>query len=183
MLSLGLSVQCLDAQCALQDFWAGGTDMMTGILGYMAIADSFQRNGTWLAIVIIWGFTNACFFDVLSLGSNLKSISIFMGGSNPVSRDIGFVLDNILLVVNIGVQAYLAWLSKTTLKTLVPNWSDQLSGSTSQTSSNQQPLLYSSPKSQQVGQPTAVKAFSGGGNKLGGGTSTGSGSQKSKLLS
>jgi len=184
---IGFARSYLNAAALLGDFMHGGTDFFAALIGFGAIRNWCFANGSFLVAFMAWASFNAILFDLIfSMGPNILYHDIYTTGGT--SRQCAFYLDNILLILNAGMQLRLFMVAKSILDEMLPDWQNMVtygrSGGASGPTSLGQPLLpgrsTTSTRSVQAADPNFVP-FSGSGNRMGA-TGSGSGSRNSRLL-
>eukprot|EP00931_Biecheleriopsis_adriatica_P014292 TRINITY_DN116015_c0_g1_i1.p1 TRINITY_DN116015_c0_g1~~TRINITY_DN116015_c0_g1_i1.p1 ORF type:complete len:227 (-),score=33.03 TRINITY_DN116015_c0_g1_i1:29-709(-) len=168
---LGFLRSYLNASAMLGDFMGGGTDLFSALLAFGALYDACAMNGSFLIMFLIWALTNTVLFNVLlSFGSNVAGASEFMSG--PTWNVIAFLADNLLILVNSGLQVSMCRRTRSVLDEVMPNWRNQMAWGSggAPPSASQEPLLGQSAFGARAAQPAgaAFQAFSGSGQRLGG---------------
>eukprot|EP00933_Yihiella_yeosuensis_P041750 TRINITY_DN3615_c1_g3_i1.p1 TRINITY_DN3615_c1_g3~~TRINITY_DN3615_c1_g3_i1.p1 ORF type:complete len:257 (+),score=37.42 TRINITY_DN3615_c1_g3_i1:40-771(+) len=171
-IAMGFVRGYLNNTALLGDFMGGGTDMFTGMLAIFACYDFWQMNGSLLIMMLVWGVTNAAFFNVtLTLFPNMMYF-VDYAGTKSWWLFFCFIADNILLIVNSANQASMCARVNSILNEVLPNWKNQMAyganaGSSPPMAAYQQPFL-PQPVATTRTQAPAFSTFSGSGQRLGG---------------
>lgn len=164
----GLVHALINARFSFNDFFKGGNDLFSALLGFLALRDVCSVNASWFLSLLVWATVSSILFDLLlSLLPNL-----FYWNSYASQGRAAFAVDNLLMTVVALTQLYLAFLVKQTLDDMLPGWANIASGSGS--ADFEEPFINPSRHQQSRSQGpstsrsnTAFVPFGGSGQRLG----------------